>query len=596
MRLKKEYKNNIISTKLEWISNSYNIGSNPIIDEQLKIYFDLYSYLYENNKIPTKKELYKAQWNVIKNKSTYNIDFLFKKKHRHYYNGEEIKENDIKIKNKEVRNILKKRLPQLEKKLKDPNMKYRNFYERMYNFELEMNRINLNSGNIIKQYLRKNLWNKNYNNNNNCPTNIMPDNSNYPFIILGFSSDIDKLNLRKCGRAIILKLQTLKNNHENSLIKWTPIVNYLFVYIAWRTGFDNLFPILYIHYQGKNSYWFYTKHGRKFNITNNHQYLGNLVFPYTQNNIKKAQIIEVYKDINNKLFFIDSKDHRILINKYIRYPLIFPMNNITYTEINFMLEYLHMYMYKVLRNSDGNKVTEPIYVFSIHGPNNEKILPYIDNNSIEYISKPNLELGFHSTSQYYSDRVFEQSVPSKDYKRIKNEILANGKYIAPGSLEKKVRSRYYEELKGKSDFNLLHNETGISREDYNYYSLLINNNIKSKGKYKTPKQRRNLIRNMYLNKKINRINNMQGPNETNFTSVININYMKGGKKIYNVSISNKNYKIEAESSKKAASWVYRKKFGNKYNLIYVNDGKNKNEIYRGICYKNNRKLIKKLDM
>ena len=80
MRLKKEYKNNIISTKLEWISNSYNIGSNPIIDEQLKIYFDLYSYLYENNKIPTKKELYKAQWNVIKNKSTYNIDFLFKKK------------------------------------------------------------------------------------------------------------------------------------------------------------------------------------------------------------------------------------------------------------------------------------------------------------------------------------------------------------------------------------------------------------------------------------------------------------------------------------------------------------------------------------
>ena len=56
---------------------------------------------------------------------------------------------------------------------------------------------------------------------------------------------------------------------------------------------------------------------------------------------------------------------------------------------------------------------------------------------------------------------------------------------------------------------------------------------------------------MYLNKKINRINNMQGPNETNFTSVININYMKCGKKIYNVSIGNKNYKIEAESSKKA---------------------------------------------
>ena len=87
---------------------------------------------------------------------------------------------------------------------------------------------------------------------------------------------------------------------------------------------------------------------------------------------------------------------------------------------------------------------------------------------------------------------------------------------------------------------------------------------------------------------------MRGSNEQNITSVTNI--MTGGKKIYNVSIGNKNYKIEAESSKKAASWVYRKKFGNKYNLIYVNDGKNKNEIYRGICYKNNRKLIKKLDM
>ena len=32
----------------------------------------------------------------------------------------------------------------------------------MYKFELEMNRSNLNSGNIIKKYLRKNLWNKNY--------------------------------------------------------------------------------------------------------------------------------------------------------------------------------------------------------------------------------------------------------------------------------------------------------------------------------------------------------------------------------------------------------------------------------------------------
>ena len=61
---------------------------------------------------------------------------------------------------------------------------YREFYERMYNFELEMNRSNLNSGNIIKKYLRKNLWNKNYNNNNNnCPTNIMPDNNIYIYII-----------------------------------------------------------------------------------------------------------------------------------------------------------------------------------------------------------------------------------------------------------------------------------------------------------------------------------------------------------------------------------------------------------------------------
>ena len=309
----------------------------------------------------------------------------------------------------------------------------------------------------------------------------MPDNSNYPVIFLGFRSSI--MRFHKCNRYIILYLEDFKypNIKYNSLIEYSPIVNYLYVYIAWRTGYDNLFPIVYTHYQDKNAYWFYSKHGRKFNITNNYEYLGNLVFPYIQNNIKKAQIIEVYKDINNKLFFIDSRDHRPLIGEWTGYHLIFPMNNISYSEVNFMLEYLHMYMYKVLRNSAGNKVTQPIYVFSIHGPNNEKILPYINNNSIEYISKPNLELGFHSTAQYYSDRVPEQSVPSKDYKRIKNEILANGKYIAPGSLEKRIRSKYYEELKGKSDFNLLHNETGISEKDYNYYSQLINKNIESKG-------------------------------------------------------------------------------------------------------------------
>ena len=78
----------------------------------------MYSYLYENNKIPTKKELYKAQWDSIKNKSTSNINFLFKNKYRQYYDGNEIKEKDIKIKNNKVREILKKRLPQLTEKIK----------------------------------------------------------------------------------------------------------------------------------------------------------------------------------------------------------------------------------------------------------------------------------------------------------------------------------------------------------------------------------------------------------------------------------------------------------------------------------------------
>ena len=69
------------------------------------------------------------------------------------------------------------------------------------------------------------------------------------------------------------------------------------------------------------------------------------------------------------------------------------------------------------------------------------------------------------------------------------------------------------------------------------------------------------------------------------------NYKGGSNKLkkYTVTINNKKYIVNSQNSKKAASWAYRKKFRNKYSLIYVN-----NEVYKGICYKNGRKLVKKI--
>jgi hypothetical protein len=68
---------------------------------------------------------------------------------------------------------------------------------------------------------------------------------------------------------------------------------------------------------------------------------------------------------------------------------------------------------------------------------------------------------------------------------------------------------------------------------------------------------------------------------------------------YIVQMNKKKYSINSKNAKKAASYVYRNKYRNKYILLYVNkmnDKSNKTHVFRGICYKNNKKIIKELDI
>ena len=65
---------------------------------------------------------------------------------------------------------------------------------------------------------------------------------------------------------------------------------------------------------------------------------------------------------------------------------------------------------------------------------------------------------------------------------------------------------------------------------------------------------------------------------------------------YIVQMNGKKYSIESKNAKKAASYVYRHKYRNKYILLYVNKiNSNKNQIFKGICYKNNKKIVKEIN-
>lgn len=65
---------------------------------------------------------------------------------------------------------------------------------------------------------------------------------------------------------------------------------------------------------------------------------------------------------------------------------------------------------------------------------------------------------------------------------------------------------------------------------------------------------------------------------------------------YIVQMNGKKYSIESKNAKKAASYVYRHRYRNKYILLYVNKiNSNKNQVFKGICYKNNKKIVKEVN-
>ena len=87
-------------------------------------------------------------------------------------------------------------------------------------------------------------------------------------------------------------------------------------------------------------------------------------------------------------------------------------------------------------------------------------------------------------------------------------------------------------------------------------------------------------------------------NDTSVPSNISNALSSGGGNTnkYIVQMNGKKYSIESKNAKKAASYVYRHKYRNKYILLYVNKiNSNKNQIFKGICYKNNKKIVKEIN-
>lgn len=89
------------------------------------------------------------------------------------------------------------------------------------------------------------------------------------------------------------------------------------------------------------------------------------------------------------------------------------------------------------------------------------------------------------------------------------------------------------------------------------------------------------------------INNNDTSIQTNISGAL----MTGsGPGKYIVQMNGKKYSIESKSAKKAASYVYRNKYRNKYILLYVNKiNNNQNHVFKGICYKNNKKIVKEIN-
>jgi hypothetical protein len=92
------------------------------------------------------------------------------------------------------------------------------------------------------------------------------------------------------------------------------------------------------------------------------------------------------------------------------------------------------------------------------------------------------------------------------------------------------------------------------------------------------------------------ITDINGNSTTVQSSFANAMMTGSGPGKYIVQMNGKKYSIDSKNAKKAASYVYRNRYRNKYILLYVNKMNNKNtQVFRGICYKNNKKIVKEVN-
>lgn len=93
------------------------------------------------------------------------------------------------------------------------------------------------------------------------------------------------------------------------------------------------------------------------------------------------------------------------------------------------------------------------------------------------------------------------------------------------------------------------------------------------------------------------VTDINGNSTTSESLTSNALMLGSGQGKYIVQMNGKKYSIDSKNAKKAASYVYRNRYRNKYILLYVNKMNNKKtQMFKGICYKNNKKIVKEVDI
>jgi hypothetical protein len=542
--------NEFMKKKMRYSRKPYFIYNNKLnVQEIIDKYDKLYSELYINN-LPT--------LSALKLKSNYirlgNVWISQTKK------GEGIlNENNT---NKRALEIIKKRYEEYNNCINsEPNSNYKKYYQKLY--KANKNLLNLyqsNSHKLTCKFCSNNnsKWaNNNINTYDECSNNDLIL-LNYslglkPQIVLGFDHNIKPYY--NCSNFLVLHARWRKKPCSE-LIDWSYRLNVLFDYCIYKRGQLNLFPARLILPEDNTNFYFYFKYGKpitkKYNGTNSNimnylNFIGIYVFPFNHNNKINYLLLFFFKDKRNDEIII-TDIHGYQINKYNQYILFRPQS-ITYDEVNILTKWFHMKLYLALLDDDGNNIEEQrIFLFSRQDIDDYRIRQLIDEGKIRKIDRIRKEFKLYSPHKFYDAQVKAvppqlqniSDIPPEEYERLKLKI-SNGRYVPPHKLRKMIIEEYQKEL----------NNRAVNTKQYNRFPI-SNNGLP------------------ILNNGI-------------FSSA-------GGGKVYDVAINNKKYKVSAPNSRKAASWVYRKKFGNKYNLIYVNG-----EVFKGICYKNGRKMVKKVD-